>query len=160
MEHTPEGGRLVEYEQALLVAERILVPAARRKLHGRDPDLHGGAYLLGSAQAYRHFVGNLQRARIREPSSPTIGWRPSIRFRRRSMTEAAIEASSPRARQPDRHRRRLGRRWVGARTAIRCASRRCRRARVAPVAPSFMSPWADLALTGGSMAERAERIPW
>ena len=53
--------------------EPVSAPADVAILH-----LHGGWFNWGSAEAYHHIVGRSPAARVRRPSSPIIGWRPSI----------------------------------------------------------------------------------
>lgn len=121
---------------------------------------HGGAYVVGSAQAYRNFVGQIAaRAKI-DAFIPDYGLAPERPF------PAAVE---------DGDAAYLGLVAAGASSiaivgdsaggglALVTATRMNAAARDGavprPIAVVAMSPWTDLALTGDSMTTRATHDP-
>ncbi len=123
--------------------------------------LHGGAYVLGSAHAYRHFAGQFA-ARIKAPTFvPDYGLAPERPFpagvgdahavyrclAASGVGKIAIVGDS-----------------AGGGLALTVLALAQADADVgngpAPVACVVISPWTDLALTGSSYATRAEEDPF
>lgn len=121
---------------------------------------HGGAYVVGSAQAYRNFVGQIvARAKV-DAFIPGYGLAPERPFPAAvedgdaayhglvaaGMSRIAILGDS-----------------AGGGLALVIATRMTAAARNGlapkPVAAVVMSPWTDLALTGDSMTTRAGHDP-
>ena len=121
---------------------------------------HGGAYVAGSASAYRHFVGQFAtRARV-ATFVPEYGLAPEHPFPaavddaqaayqglvEQGLTKIALAGDS-----------------AGAGLALVLLSLLAAKARngstLRPIAAAVMSPWTDLALSGSSMETRAEADP-
>ncbi|GAA0766774.1 alpha/beta hydrolase [Ideonella azotifigens] len=121
---------------------------------------HGGAYIAGSALAYRHFVGQIAaRTRI-AAFVPAYGLAPERPFPAavddaqaayaglvaQGVTSIALAGDS-----------------AGGGLALALLSLAVAKAKdgliPAPLGAVAMSPWTDLALTGDSMASRAEADP-
>jgi acetyl esterase/lipase len=121
---------------------------------------HGGAYVVGSAQAYRHFASQIA-ARAEAPTFVTdYGLAPERPF------PAAVED----AEAAYRGLADLGFRRIavvgdsaGGGLALIATARMTQAARdgatPSPVAVCVMSPWTDLTLSGDSFASRAEHDP-
>jgi acetyl esterase/lipase len=122
--------------------------------------LHGGAYVVGSAQAYRHFAGQIA-TRVKAPVFVTdYGLAPERPF------PAAVEDAEAAYRglaDGGFHRIAVAGDSAGGGLALvttRKMSQDARdRATPAPVAACVMSPWTDLALKGDSIATRAKHDP-
>jgi acetyl esterase/lipase len=122
--------------------------------------LHGGAYVVGSAQAYRHFVGQIA-ARARAPAFVAdYGLAPERPFPAalddadaayRGLAAAGFSKIS------------IAGDSAGGGLALVTAARMAQAARDGamsrPVAVAVMSPWIDLALTGDSIVARAKHDP-
>lgn len=121
---------------------------------------HGGAYVVGSAEAYRNFVGQIAaRAKV-------DAFIPDYRLAPEQPFPAAVEDG-------DAAYRGLAAAGMpniailgdsaGGGLALVVATRMTAGARdglvPAPVAVAVMSPWTDLALTGDSMTTRAKHDP-
>jgi acetyl esterase/lipase len=161
MEHTPEPIGLVDYEQAVVggVPGFWCVPRGARST-AAILYLHGGAYLLGSAAAYRHFAGQFAartntRAFIADyrlaPEHPFPAALDDARAAYRGVVATGAQQV---AIVGDSAGGGLALALLSAAHADAVAGRG-----VPPVGAVVMSPWADLALTGGSMAERADEDP-
>jgi acetyl esterase/lipase len=122
--------------------------------------LHGGAYVVGSSQAYRNFVGQVAlRAKV-DAFIPDYGLAPERPFPAAvNDGEAAyrglVAAGIPRIAIVGDS--------AGGGLALVTTTRMTAAARGGsvpkPVATVVMSPWSDLALTGDSMTTRAGHDP-
>jgi len=116
---------------------------------------HGGAYVVGSAHAYRHLAGQLA-ARARAPTFVTdYGLAPERPF------PAAVEDAEAAYRglaDAGFSRIAVAGDSAGGGLALVTAARMTQAA-LRPVAVCVMSPWTDLALTGESMDSRAGHDP-
>jgi acetyl esterase/lipase len=121
---------------------------------------HGGAYIVGSALAYQHFVGQLVgRTRI-AAFVPEYGLAPERPFP--AAVEDAQAAYAGLIAQGFT-RIALAGDSAGGGLALALLSLMVAKARegaiLRPVGAVAMSPWTDLALTGDSMQTRAEADP-
>ena len=122
--------------------------------------LHGGAYVVGSAQAYRNFVGQIAaRAKV-DAFIPDYALAPERPF------PAAVEdadAAYHGLAAVGLSRIAIAGDSAGGGLALVTATRMTAAARDGavprPVAAVAISPWTDLALTGDSMKTRAEHDP-
>jgi epsilon-lactone hydrolase len=130
-----------------------------------DPDtailyLHGGAYVLGSAQAYRHFAGQIATRAEAAVFVANYGLAPERPFPA-AVDDAdaayrglALAGFSSIAVAGDS---------AGGGLALITAARMARAARHGsvprPAAVCVMSPWIDLALTSDSIGTRAKHDP-
>lgn len=122
--------------------------------------LHGGAYVIGSAEAYRNFVGQIAvRAKV-DAFIPDYGLAPERPF------PAAVKDSEAAYRglvAAGISRNAIVGDSAGGGLALVTATRMTAAARNSsvpkPVAAVVLSPWTDLALTGDSMVTRAEHDP-
>lgn len=121
---------------------------------------HGGAYVVGSAEAYRNFVGQIAARAKADAFIPDYRLAPEQPFpaavddgdaayrglAAAGMSNIAILGDS-----------------AGGGLALVVATRMIAGARAgsvpAPVAVAVISPWTDLALTGDSMTTRAKHDP-
>ena len=121
---------------------------------------HGGAYVLGSAKAHRHFVSQIvKRAGV-------TAFLPDYRLAPEHVFPAAVEdAQSVYGGLVD-----LGFETIAlagdsaggglALSLLALVAARARQSKgVMPRCAALMSPWTDLALTGGSMTTRADADP-
>lgn len=121
---------------------------------------HGGAYVVGSAQAYRHFVGQIAvRARV-SAFVPEYSLGPEHPF------PAGVEdarASFAGLVERGFARIALAGDSAGGGLALSLLSlvvaEPCEGTRVLPAGAAVMSPWTDLALSGVSMETREEADP-
>jgi len=155
MEHTP-GARQVRYEASTLNG----VTGIWCTPDGAHPKaailyLHGGAYMLGSAQAYRHFAGQIAArsnaavfvAQYRlAPEHPFPAALEDAKAAYRALVESGVDALA------------LVGDSAGGGLALALLSAVTSEP-VTPVAAAAMSPWTDLALTGASLEERADEDP-
>lgn len=161
MEHTPAPVGLVDYEQAVIggVAGFWCVPRGARAT-AAILYLHGGAYLLGSAAAYRHFVGQFAartntRAFIADYRlAPEHPFPAALDDARAAYQGVVATGARQVAIVGDSAGGGLALALLSAAHADAVAGRGA-----PPVGAVVMSPWADLALTGGSMTERADEDP-
>ena len=122
--------------------------------------LHGGAYVVGSAQAYRNFVGQIAVRANAPIFVPEYGRAPE-----RVFPSAVDDADAVYHALSDAGFAKLALAGdsAGGGLALVVATRMTQAARtnagVAPVAVVAMSPWTDLALTGESLTTRANRDP-
>ncbi|HEY4182685.1 MAG TPA: alpha/beta hydrolase [Kofleriaceae bacterium] len=160
MAHTPSASG-VDYEEANIGG----IPGVWCRPHGARPGaallhLHGGAYVLGSAHAYRNFVGQIA-ARTR-----TAAFIPDYRL----APEHAFPAAIDDARRVYRGLAEQGARQLvivgdsaGGGLALVLLSLAHADAvsgrGLAPSAAVAMSPWTDLTLTGASFTSRADADP-
>jgi epsilon-lactone hydrolase len=122
--------------------------------------LHGGAYVVGSARAYRHFAGQIA-SRAKAPAFVTdYGLAPERPF------PAAVEDAEAAYRglaDAGFSRIAVVGDSAGGGLALVMAARMAQAARelaaLRPVAVCVMSPWTDLALTGDSIGTRAAHDP-
>jgi len=122
--------------------------------------LHGGAYVVGSAHAYRHFVGHIA-ARAKAPAFVAdYGLAPERPF------PAAVDDADAAYRglaAAGFSRIAIVGDSAGGGLALGLAARMAQVARdravSCPAAVAVMSPWTDLALTGDSIVARAKRDP-
>jgi monoterpene epsilon-lactone hydrolase len=155
MEHAPDA-RGVAYEKAAVGG----VPGISCTPQGARPGatilyLHGGAYVLGSANAYRHFAGQIAVRAKAKVFIADYRLAPEHRF------PAALDD----ARGAYRGLVESGARKIaivgdsaGGGLALALLSI-VQSEGVAPMAAVVMSPWTDLALTGGSLEDRAGDDP-
>jgi epsilon-lactone hydrolase len=122
--------------------------------------LHGGAYVVGSAHAYRHFVGHIAaRARTAAfvadfglaPERPFPAAVDDAEAAYRGLAAAGFSEIS------------IAGDSAGGGLALGLAARMAQAARDGsvsrPVAIAVLSPWTDLALTGDSIVARAKHDP-
>jgi epsilon-lactone hydrolase len=122
--------------------------------------LHGGAYVVGSARAYRHLAGQIA-SRANAPAFVTdYGLAPERPF------PAAVEDAEAAYRglaDAGFSRIAVAGDSAGGGLALVMVGRMTRVARdhaaPRPVAVCVISPWTDLALTGGSIESRAKHDP-
>jgi monoterpene epsilon-lactone hydrolase len=155
MEHTPDAPG-VRYETSRLSG----VPGIWCTLDGTDRKaailhLHGGAYVLGSARAYRHFAGQ-----IADRSNASV-----FIAQYRLAPEHPFPAALDDARAAYRGLVESGARTIAilgdsaggglalALLAVLASEN------VAPLAARVMSPWTDFALTGDSLEDRPDEDP-
>jgi acetyl esterase/lipase len=122
--------------------------------------LHGGAYVVGPAQAYRHFVGQIA-ARAKAPAFVAdYGLAPERPFPAavddadaayRGLAAAGFSKTSIAGDSAGG--------GLALVTAARMAQAAWDGAVSCPVAIAVMSPWTDLALTGDSVVARAKHDP-
>jgi epsilon-lactone hydrolase len=122
--------------------------------------LHGGAYVVGSARAYRHFVGQIAARAGVAAFVPEYGLAPEHPF------PAAVDqalASYQGLVGKGFGRIALGGDSAGGGLALVLLSLLAAKARDGsarrPVGAAVMSPWTDLALSGTSMETRAATDP-
>jgi monoterpene epsilon-lactone hydrolase len=122
--------------------------------------LHGGAYVVGSAQAYRHLAGQIA-ARARAPVfvaeyglAPERPFPAAVEDAEAAYRGMAADGFPSIAVAGDS---------AGGGLALVTAARIIQAARdggtPSPVAVCAMSPWTDLALTGDSIESRAKHDP-
>ena len=121
---------------------------------------HGGAYVVGSAQAYRHLAGQLA-ARAKAPVFVA-----DYRLAPEHPFPAAVEDAEAAYRGlagVGIDRIAVAGDSAGGALALVTAARMAQAARdsatPAPVAACVMSPWTDLAMTGDSIETRAKHDP-
>jgi acetyl esterase/lipase len=117
--------------------------------------LHGGAYVLGSANAYRHFAGQIA-ARAR-----TAVFIAEYRLAPEHRFPAALDDAKAAYRglvEGGAQKIAIVGDSAGGGLALALLSI-VQSEGVAPVAAVVMSPWTDLALTGGSLEDRADDDP-
>ena len=122
--------------------------------------LHGGAYVLGSARAYRHFAGQIA-SRANAPAFVTdYGLAPERPF---PAAVGDAEAAYRGLASGGFSRIAFVGDSAGGGLALVVAARMAQAARelaaLRPVAVCVMSPWSDLALTGDSIGTRAAHDP-
>jgi acetyl esterase/lipase len=160
MEQTPPADG-VTYEKAGVGG----VPGWWCRTNGAPADaailyFHGGAYVVGSARAYQHFVGQIV-ARARACAFvPEYGLAPEHKF------PAAVQdarASFEGLSEQGFKRIALAGDSAGGGLALSLLSLVVAKARdgfgLRPAAAAVMSPWTDLALSSESMETRAEADP-
>ena len=160
MEHTPPAGGMMQEAGTVggvpgWWSRPPGAPAAAAILY-----LHGGAYVLGSAAAYRNFVGQIAH------SAGLAAFAPDYRLAPEHPFPAAVDD----AQAVYRGLGELGFSDIllvgdsagGGLTlvllALASASARDGRG-AAPRAAAVMSPWTDLALTGATLVSKAEADP-
>jgi acetyl esterase/lipase len=160
MEHVPDAPD-VKYEQAVVGG----VPGTWCRPQSARPDavilyLHGGAFVLGSAYAYRHFVGQIAaRAGV-------AAFVADYRLAPEHVFPAALDD----ARAAYAGLMQQGARLIavagdsaGGGLALSLLGIEQTAAQngdgFTPSAAVVLSPWTDLALTGASLEERAENDP-
>jgi epsilon-lactone hydrolase len=160
MERTPDAAG-VKYERAAAGGVR----GVRCTPEGARPGatilyLHGGAYVLGSAHAYRHFAGQIAAR------ANAIAFIADYRLAPEHPFPAALEDAQAayRGLVADGTRRiAIAGDSAGGGLALAllsiAQSESAAGLGVAPSAAAVMSPWIDLALTGGSLRDRADDDP-
>jgi monoterpene epsilon-lactone hydrolase len=155
MEHTPDA-RDVTYEKVAVGG----VPGVSCIPQGAHPGakilyLHGGAYVLGSANAYRHFASQIAARAKAAVFIAEYRLAPEHRF------PAALEDAKAAYRglvEGGARKIAIVGDSAGGGLALALLSI-VQSEGVAPVAAVAMSPWTDLALTGGSLEDRANDDP-
>jgi len=122
--------------------------------------LHGGAYVVGSAQAYRHFAGQIAACAKAPVFVAEYGLAPERPFPAavedaeaayRGMADAGFPSIA------------IADDSAGGGLALITAARVTQAPRdggtPSPIAAYVMSPWTDLALTGDSLERRAKHDP-
>jgi monoterpene epsilon-lactone hydrolase len=155
MEHTPDA-RGVTYENRSVggVPGIFCTPEATRP-GAAVLYLHGGAYVLGSANAYRHLAGQIAARAKAAIFIAEYRLAPEHRF------PAALDDASAAYRglvEGGARRVAIVGDSAGGGLALALLSI-VQSGAVAPVAAVVMSPWTDLALTGGSLEDRADDDP-
>ena len=122
--------------------------------------LHGGAYVVGSAQAYRHFAGQIA-ARAKAPVFVVeYGLAPERPFPAAVEDAEAAYRGMADAGFPNIA---IAGDSAGGGLALITAARMTQAPRdggtPSPIAACVMSPWTDLALTGDSLESRAKHDP-
>jgi len=160
MEHTPAAAD-VAYEDAEVggVAGVRCVPRDARA-GAAILYLHGGAYLLGSARAYRHFVGQFAAR------TSTTAFIADYRLAPEHAFPAAVDDAQAAYRGLVEEGARkiviIGDSAGGGLTLVTLALVQSEASAGKGLAPSgalVMSPWTDLALTGASLRDRADEDP-
>jgi epsilon-lactone hydrolase len=122
--------------------------------------LHGGAYVVGSARAYRHFAGQIASRANAPAFVADYGLAPERPF---PAAVADAEAAYRGLADGGFSRIAIAGDSAGGGLALIAAARTAKapRDRTAPrpVAVCVMSPWTDLALTGASLETRAGHDP-
>ena len=122
--------------------------------------LHGGAYVVGSSLAYRHFAGQIASRTGVAAFVPEYGLAPE-----RPFPAAVVDAETVYRGLADAGYRKVAVAGDSAGgglalvTAARMASVAREGSLPCPVAAVAMSPWTDLALTGDSISARAKHDP-
>jgi monoterpene epsilon-lactone hydrolase len=122
--------------------------------------LHGGAYVVGSAHAYRHFAGQIASRSKVPVFVAEYGLAPE-----RPFPAAIDDADAVYRALADAQRRKIAivGDSAGGGLALVMAARMVAAAREgslpAPVAAAALSPWTDLALTGESIETRQKHDP-
>jgi monoterpene epsilon-lactone hydrolase len=155
MEHTPNA-RGVSYEKLAVggVPGISCTPQGARR-GAKILYLHGGAYVLGSANAYRHFAGQIAARAKAAVFIAEYRLAPEHRF------PAALEDAKAAYRglvEGGPRKIAIVGDSAGGGLALALLSI-VQSEGVAPVAAVAMSPWTDLALTGGSLEDRANDDP-
>jgi monoterpene epsilon-lactone hydrolase len=160
MEHTPEAAG-VTYEKAVLggVSGIWCAPRSARS-DAAILYFHGGAYVLGSAQAYRHFAGQFAAR------TSTRAFIAEYRLAPEHAFPSAVEDARAAYRGLIEHGARkiaiVGDSAGGGLALVLLSvvqSDAVAGKGVAPCGAVVMSPWTDLALTGASHEERADDDP-
>ena len=118
--------------------------------------LHGGAYIAGSAYAYRHFVGQIAARAGVAAFSADYRLAPEYRF------PAAIHDAQAVCRGlAEQGARAIGvvGDSAGGGLVLALLARAQHEAGLAPCAAAVMSPWTDLSLTAQSIQDRADADP-
>ena len=122
--------------------------------------LHGGAYIVGSARAYRNFVGQIASRAKLDAFIPDYRLAPEHAFP--AAAEDALAAYKGLAQQGLANIVLAGDSAGGGLTLV-LLSLAAAKARAGtglrPAGAAVISAWTDLALTGASMASRAEADP-
>jgi len=123
--------------------------------------VHGGAYIAGSANAFRHLAGQIAARAGAAAFVPDYRLAPEHRF------PAAFEDAHAAYRgllQPETHAIAIVGDSAGGGLALALIAATCAEAAnhgaTAPCAGVAMSPWTDLALTGSSLENRAAADPF
>jgi len=160
MEHTPDAAG-VRYEEGAVGGVRGIWCRPRDARPGVALlHMHGGAYVLGSAHAYRHFVGQIAAR------AHASGFVADYRL----APEHAFPAAVDDARAVYRGIAAQGTERIvitgdsagGGLALVLLAAAHAEAAAARGLAPSgaaVMSPWTDLTLAGGSFQSRANEDP-
>ena len=155
MEQTPDAPRVTYETSNLRGVTGIWCTPAGAQPNAAILYLHSGAYVLGSAHAYRHFAGQIA-ARSKAavfiaeyrlaPEHPFPAALDDARAAYRGLIESGVGTIAV-----------VGDSAGGGLTLALLSL--VASESVPPVAAVVMSPWADLALTGGSLEDRADEDP-
>jgi N-ethylmaleimide reductase len=155
MEHTPDAPGVAYQEGVVGGVNGVWCRPLGARAGASILHVHGGAYIVGSAHAYRHFVGQVaSRARMN-------AFIPEYRLAPEHVFPAAVED----AMAVYRALAELGEVAVAGDSAggglalVLLALVQAEGGR-APFAGALLSPWTDLALTGASLDERANDDPF
>jgi monoterpene epsilon-lactone hydrolase len=160
MEHTPDAPGVTDEEGAVGGVRGVWCRPQSPRPGVALLYLHGGAYVLGSAHAYRHFVGQIA---VRANAAAFVA-------EYRLAPEHAFPAAVDDARAVYRGLGEQGSQRIviigdsagGGLSLVLLAVAQAEAVAgrgLAPAAAIVMSPWTDLALTGPSLQGRAEDDP-
>jgi monoterpene epsilon-lactone hydrolase len=155
MEHTPDADGVAYEKVAVGGVSGISCTPQRARPGAKILYLHGGAYVLGSANAYRHFAGQIAARAKAAVFVAEYRLAPEHRF------PAALEDAKAAYRGlVDGGARKIAIVGDSAGGGLALALLSVVQSEgVTPVAAVAMSPWTDLALTGGSLEDRADHDP-
>jgi len=155
MEHTPDARGVTHEKRTVGGVPGISCTPERTRPGAATLYLHGGAYVLGSANAYRHLAGQIAARTKAAVFIAEYRLAPEHRF------PAALDDARAAYRglvEGGARRIAIAGDSAGGGLALALLSLVQSEA-VAPVAAVVMSPWTDLALTGGSLEDRADDDP-
>jgi epsilon-lactone hydrolase len=155
MEHTPDARGVTCETRAVGGVPGISCTPESTRPGAAILYLHGGAYVLGSANAYRHLAGQIAARAKADVFIAEYRLAPEHRF------PAALDDARAAYRglvEGGARRIAIVGDSAGGGLALALLSIVQSEA-VAPVAAVVMSPWTDLALTGGSLEGRADDDP-
>lgn len=153
----------VDPEVAVTPVDLGGVPGLRSR-YGEDTGrvllwLHGGAFVLGSAQSYRPFAARLARACRCDVIVPDYRLAPEHPFpAARDDTVAALDALTEQGTAMGNVA--IGGDSCGANLALAAVQSRIARGAAAPAALWLISPYLDLTHKGASITTRAVRDPF
>jgi acetyl esterase/lipase/quercetin dioxygenase-like cupin family protein len=160
MEHTPDAAGVRYDKRVIGGVSGIWCQPTTARADAAILYLHGGAYVLGSANAYRHFAGQIAAR------TNTAVFVADYRLAPEHAFPAAVEDAHAAYRglveQGAKDVAIIGDSCGGGLSLVLLsvvqAEARAGRGRAAPAAV-VMSPWTDMALTGTSFDERASADP-
>lgn len=160
MEHTPDAAGVSYQEGAVAGVRGVWCHPHEERSGVASLHLHGGAYVLGSAHAHRHFVGQIA-ARTGAPA-----FVPDYRLAPEHPFPAAIDDARAVYRAlATQGIRRIVITGDSAGGGLALALLAAAHAEavggrgLAPLGAAVMSPWTDLTLEGASLQSRAEDDP-
>ena len=160
MEQTPDASGVVYEDGSVGGISGVWCQPSTARPDASVLYLHGGAYVLGSASAFRHLAGQFaERANVRvfvpdyrlAPEHPFPAAVEDAKSAYRGLTEQGAQAIVIVGDS-------AGGGLALALLAIASADARAGHG-LAPSGALVISPWADLALTGNSLASRADDDP-